>query len=1344
MSFHSIRLSSSFSLFALLAFAVAFFAAQPVASAQSLPKVTGVTASTTTPSYTNAQWFKVNWDEYTGDADGFLIVARLGSRGKFVTVYSVAAGNTEGAFALVKSYFPVGARIQFQVYAVQGASASDITASSPASDTVDVVIPASTFGAPTELTATPMDHGVIRIEWKDNSTTEEYFAIEMKTSEDGAYTHLGNALFNSVEVNITNFETPGVERYFRVRAWRGTQPAVGAAASDNGTDYSNVAMAITRNLFQNEELNWLGLPEDTPWLEPLEKTATWQEDFLLVVKTTSPETRTSLTVEDLPPGLSFDPDTGELSGRPTEIGVFPIIFSADFDDAESIDGTLYLTVLPPSITSRKFEPATVDEPFSFAFVTTSPDARDDSSISGELPPGLTYDPATLNLSGTPTTPGVYKFVFNVLFTGIPNALTQNFTIRVRPPNDSAPEAKLALPNAAIALGGAVEIDLANYFEDPDTGAAVRLETASGDLDLLLYPDSTPQTVANFLRYVDARDYDGTVFHRSIEDFVLQGGGYYPVATPNRFFEVSTRPSPINEPGVSNLRGTVAMAKIGGQPNSATTNFFFNLEDNSTNLDNQNEGFTVFGRTSLSSLPVMDDLAAKPTYSLAVAIGSGSNQTITDWPLSETVSPVAMDQSKLLKIETARRISPLNFDIVEISSPETLSATLDGTVLRLFGLAPGASDLEISITDLDGHSIAETLNVTVAGGVAQFLAGQEATLIADIPDSPGTSWQWEKNGKALKGAASYELNFASIRLQDAGTYVLAGTSSEGVVTRSTPLAVGVLDFPSTPQSVKAGKNITLTAKFAGPGFGIRWSKDGLPLTDLNGKIKGSTTAKLQITAFDASDSGIYRCELIPPLPENPSLETLGLAAARKVTAVSELPSARAVYAPATPVRNPISFQLTWDESEGTRPTSISVSGLPPGMTYDPATGIISGTPTRSGSYTIKITSRNESGTKIFILPLTISELPTASRGAFHAVIPRDADLNNNLGGMLTISIVPGTAAYSGSVRLGTQTNSFRGMMDITSSGSGNFTVNIPRKNATPLLLSGSVVNSTLNATLTVGSENWNLTGFRQIAPTTSQVQRLHTKITLPEDDLDSDLLPEGDGFFAIDLQATGVARLAGVLPDGTTVTSTLPYLYGGRLAFQQNLRTGGSLLGAATISFLGLPSRSSLSGNINWSRNDSKTTFSPQSFEPHDFPWTGRRYVTPDFNTYLPMDLVSGQDQVDLALFGSEVDESNPAPEITLIWNGKNRFAVPQNPHAFKISLNLKTGIFSGTFQVTNDDVSRRGQFRGLWIPLTGGRGFFLLPQLDNSKVQASGAVELNPGPTPTPTPTPTPEPTPDE
>ncbi len=140
-------------------------------------------------------------------------------------------------------------------------------------------------------------------------------------------------------------------------------------------------------------------------------------------------------------------------------------------------------------------------------------------------------------------------------------------------------------------------------------------TSVGSIAVQLYPDVTPQTVANFLRYVNAGSYNNSLIHRSVPGFIVQGGGFLAADSPNGpvYSSIATYAPVVNEFHLSNTRGTIAMAKQGGDPNSATSQWFFNESDsNAANLDNQNGGFTVFGKVAdAASLAVMDQLAAVP-------------------------------------------------------------------------------------------------------------------------------------------------------------------------------------------------------------------------------------------------------------------------------------------------------------------------------------------------------------------------------------------------------------------------------------------------------------------------------------------------------------------------------------------------------------------------------------------------------------------------------------------------------------------------------------------------------------------------------------------------------------
>jgi cyclophilin family peptidyl-prolyl cis-trans isomerase len=140
---------------------------------------------------------------------------------------------------------------------------------------------------------------------------------------------------------------------------------------------------------------------------------------------------------------------------------------------------------------------------------------------------------------------------------------------------------------------------------------VRLETSEGTITLELYPDKAPETVSNFLTYVDEGFYEGTLFHRVIDGFMIQGGGF-----TKDMQRKPTRDAIQNEAsnGLKNERGTVAMARTSA-PHSATAQFFINLKDNAfldfKAEDQRGWGYCVFGKVT-DGMEVVDKIAKQPT------------------------------------------------------------------------------------------------------------------------------------------------------------------------------------------------------------------------------------------------------------------------------------------------------------------------------------------------------------------------------------------------------------------------------------------------------------------------------------------------------------------------------------------------------------------------------------------------------------------------------------------------------------------------------------------------------------------------------------------------------------
>jgi uncharacterized protein (TIGR03437 family) len=236
-----------------------------------------------------------------------------------------------------------------------------------------------------------------------------------------------------------------------------------------------------------------------------------------------------------------------------------------------------------------------------------------------------------------------------------------------------------------------------------TNPIVRFQTNLGDIDVELYADVAPKTVANFFSYMNKGAYTNTIIHRSVTNFVVQGGGF-------KLNAESVDPIPsdapvVNEPKISNTRGTIAMAKLGNNPNSATNQWFFNLRDtNADNLDFQNGGFTVFGKiTDAAGLAVMDRIAAVATYN----------------------SPYS-DSLPLMNYQQGRVVLPSNFVVIQSIRP--LGRAISAGAFGGYTEAAIGSYIEVYGTDLAG--------TTRTWAESDFNNGAAPTMLEEVSATVG--------------------------------------------------------------------------------------------------------------------------------------------------------------------------------------------------------------------------------------------------------------------------------------------------------------------------------------------------------------------------------------------------------------------------------------------------------------------------------------------------------------------------------------------------------------------------------------------------------------------------------
>ncbi|MCP4788158.1 MAG: hypothetical protein GY903_13130 [Fuerstiella sp.] len=313
----------------------------------------------------------------------------------------------------------------------------------------------------------------------------------------------------------------------------------------------------------------------------------------------------------------------------------------------------------------------------------------------------------------------------------------------------------AIPDTSFAVSGqASPLTLTDYFDDPDvTGSAVEVQTPLGTFYLETYDAITPVTAQNFLTLAESGNYADMFFHRSVTGFVIQGGGFaYPVGATGPG-SVANNGTVVNEfdnwfdPQLGglqagspvNLRGTVAMAKLGGDPDSATSQWFVSLADNSTILDPQNGGFTVFAHVLFDGMTVVDSIAALPDVNAGGAFATLPVHSYT----SGTI------QRQHLVTSATNVVDELSFSVKENSNTSLVTAAITDGVLQLTPTAgqSGSATIIVQATDLQGNSVSDTFQVSVGVPSETELTGPVGD---DISSRPTITWN------SVGGADSYEL------------------------------------------------------------------------------------------------------------------------------------------------------------------------------------------------------------------------------------------------------------------------------------------------------------------------------------------------------------------------------------------------------------------------------------------------------------------------------------------------------------------------------------------------------------------------------------------------------------
>ena len=613
---------------------------------------------------------------------------------------------------------------------------------------------------------------------------------------------------------------------------------------------------------------------------------------------------------------------------------------------------------------------------------------------------------------------------------------------------------------------------------------------------------------------------------------------------------------------------------------------------------------------------------------------------------------------------------------------------------------------------------------------QLVALNAPVTFSEVVTGTGTlTYQWKKNGVAISGAKSASYTIAKAAAASMGAYSVAVTGDSGSATSAaTTGRLGVVTVLNSRQVVKAGAAATFTATVTAPAglLSYQWSLDTgsgpMPLGDVTGHRTGSGTAKLSLTGSVLADSGIYTCKV-----------TMGSgtgAPSMVATTMnySVINGATVIDPPAvitTQVASNVDFTPTATES----PTSWAISGLPAGLTYNTATGRITGKPTVAGSYKATLKATNLYGPSAAVsLAINVSALPSVVQGSFIVVLPRDVPNNGNLGGRVDLTTTS-NGAFSGSLTFPATAVAFTGSLtgdpathDLDGAASvkvGSSTVGL-----------AFVIDHTtgvLSLTATAGANAVNATAQALVAGTISNIGTYN--FALEPDSSAPAGHPGGDGYGQCTVVSTSTKfTVAGKLPDGTAYTTSTGISADGSIPVYASINAGkGSLLGYLHITLDNASNfvNNAVTGPLTWYKTADATSRSYASGIPlMQLNVDGGRYTAPG-GSPIVMNLIAGAGNATLTFTGASLGTAayHPSGNFTVAAPAK---VTPPSPNqsATTLSFATTTGLFSGQFKLVDPDTSlvshplltRTTLYYGILIRPGGqativGKGFFNLANM---------------------------------
>ena len=477
----------------------------------------------------------------------------------------------------------------------------------------------------------------------------------------------------------------------------------------------------------------------------------------------------------------------------------------------------------------------------------------------------------------------------------------------------------ALPDLSVLVNAPPQsINVDALYDNPDvTGTVVRFTTNQSEPNNLIYIElfdqagpsrtrTTPLTAANFLAYANAGEYNNTFIHRSVPGFVVQGGGFtvtsaqpgISIGNVTQRDPVVNEPKPADASAANNVRGTIAMAKLGSDPNSATNQWFFNLADNSfgpsgldngrDGLDNQNGGFTVFGRVLGNGMAAVDAIAQVPRFGYAPPFDTiplrnvpGANPSTNPSFTNLAVDTTTLADDQFVKFLTIAPVGELVYSVTS-SAPALVSPSFDsaGKLVLTYGAVVGTATV--------------TVRASSVFNADDFVDDSFSVTVNQAPPPPPTGL-----------VITSDLAAVSINL--------GASFSHQITASGSPTSFGAIRLPT-----------------------------GLKLNTKTGLISGKPT---KVGVFSATLQALKKGSTT--------------ATATKVFTVVQVPTFS--YAARINAQRNKAVNVRPKVAGSPAPSFSVVSGsLPPGLSLNPSTAAITGKPTTAGSYLFTVRGSNSAG------------------------------------------------------------------------------------------------------------------------------------------------------------------------------------------------------------------------------------------------------------------------------------------------------------------------------------------------------------------------------------------------